>query len=69
MHGVSELGRRISNTSKNLDWDEYVAPVLTDYMARMKAAGYDENYRKQVLLNALAIADRKIWRETSEQTT
>ena len=37
-----------------------MAPVLTDYMARMKAAGYDENYRKHALLNALAIADRKV---------
>ena len=57
---VSELERRISNTSKNLDWDEYVAPVLTDYMTRMKAAGYNENYRKHVLLNALALSDNKV---------
>ena len=57
---VSEIERRISNTSKNLNWDEYVAPVLTDYMARMKAGGYDENYRKHVLLNGLAVADSKV---------
>ena len=37
-----------------------MAPVLTDYMARMKAAGYDENFRKHVLLNALAVNDGKV---------
>ena len=29
---ISECLRRIQNTSQKLDWDEYVAPVLSEYM-------------------------------------
>ena len=50
---VSEVERRISNTSKNLDWDEYVAPVLTDYMARMKSAGYDQKFLQECLRSVI----------------
>ena len=47
-------------TSKDADWDECVVPVLNDYVGRMKAAGYREDQRKHVLLNALAIYDKKV---------
>ena len=57
---ISEIVRRLSNTSRKLDWDEFAAPVVTDYMSRMKQAGYHEDYRKHVLLNALAVYDKKI---------
>ena len=59
---ISELVRRMQNTSRRLSWDSYVAPVLTDYMGRMAAAGYHEDYRKHVLLNAFAIFDNKLKR-------
>ena len=39
----NELMRRLLNISRDLDWDEYFAPVLSDYMARMKKAGYSES--------------------------
>ena len=57
---VYELDRRMSNTSEGADWEEKVAPVLTDYMSRMKKAGFDENYRKNVLKNAFAVHDSKV---------
>ena len=53
-----EVVRRILNTSTRLDWTEYVAPVLTEYMVRMKQAGYGEQYRKNTLLKALDIYDK-----------
>ena len=32
--------RRMLNISRDLDWDTYFEPVLSDYMKRMKKAGY-----------------------------
>ena len=57
---VSELVRRLSNTSVKLDWDTYTAPILSDYMGRMMQAGYSENYRMHVLKNALARYDKRL---------
>ena len=33
---VNELIRRILNTSSRLDWEEHTAPILKEYMVRMK---------------------------------
>ena len=52
---ISELVRRMMNTSRNLSWNEYVVPVLNDYMMRMAKAGYHQDYRKNVLLDAYAM--------------
>ena len=52
---IAEIVRRLTNTSRELDWDQYVAPILSEYMARMKAAGYSQDYRQHVLQNALNI--------------
>ena len=49
--------RRILNTSTRLEWDEYVAPTLSEYMKRMALAGYNENYRKTTLIHAISIFD------------
>ena len=57
---VSEVVRRLLNTSVKLNWDEYTVPVLNDYMARMKKAGYSENYRKHILENSLAVNEKKL---------
>ena len=57
---IAELVRRLCNTSRELNWDTYVAPVLLEYMARMRAAGYSQDYREHVLRNALAIWDAKL---------
>ena len=59
---TQELLRRLMNMSHRLDWRGEVAPVLTEYMARMKVAGYKEKYRREVLTHALGIFDRK-WAE------
>ena len=40
--------------------DTYVVLVLSEYMARMKAAGYNKDYWQHVLQNALAIYDAKL---------
>ncbi|MCP3849452.1 MAG: hypothetical protein GY694_04320, partial [Gammaproteobacteria bacterium] len=56
---TQEILRRILNCSEKLEWEAEVAPVLSDYMARMKNAGYNESYRKGVLASALNIYDKK----------
>ena len=57
---ISELVRRCLNTSKELEWKEYFAPALEDYMKRMMQAGYQEKYRRDVLANAIHIYERKV---------
>ena len=52
---IAEIVRRLMNTSRELDWDQYVVPILSEYMARMKAAGYNQDYRQHVLQNALSV--------------
>ena len=48
------------NTSTELDWDQHVAPVCSDYCGRLYAAGYSEQYRKNVVKHAVNIWDKKI---------
>jgi hypothetical protein len=55
---INEVVRRVLNTSPRLKWSDYAAPEITDYMLRMKVAGYEEAYRKRTLQKALAIHDR-----------
>ena len=55
---VQEVLRRILNCSARLNWSEQVAPFLTEYMARMKDAGYAEGYRRRTLQHAFRIYDR-----------
>ena len=64
---VQEIVRRLLNSSPVLDWREEVAPVLSDYMQRMKDAGYGEGYRKRILQQGLAIFDSKIKEEEKGQ--
>ena len=59
---ISELVRRMSNFSRKLNWDQFVVPVLNEYMVRMAKAGYHQEYRKNVLLNAFAVFDSKVKR-------
>ena len=56
---IQELTRRMYGTSRELDWDENVAPVLSEYCGRMMAGGYSEKYRKNIVKHALAIYDDK----------
>ena len=56
---TQEVLRRIMNCSKQLDWGGEVAPVVTEYMYRMKRAGYKENYRNSILKSALRIYHQK----------
>ena len=65
---TQEVMRRLLNSSVRLDWDTEVAPVITEYMGRMKKAEYDEIYRKRVLDKALSIYD-KMKREDAEGIT
>ena len=62
---VQEILRRILNCSPRLDWEEQIAPVLTNYMSRMMAAGYSEVYRKQILKHALGIYTKMKERDLS----
>ena len=64
---INELVRRMSNTSQRLDWTEHVAPVLTEYMRRMMAAGYKENYRKNILQNAISIFNIKLQKSNEKK--
>ena len=57
---VQQCVRRIQNTSSRLNWQDTVAPILTDYMQRMKTAGYDENYRMSILKHAMRIHDKMV---------
>ena len=50
--------RRLLNSSAKLNWGTDVAPVLSEYMGRMKVAGFGEKYRKSVLLRGLQIYDK-----------
>ena len=53
-----EMVRRMPNTSVRLDWDSHVSPVLTEYMKRMELAGYNQQYRRNILVHALSIYDQ-----------
>ena len=55
---INEVVRRILNTSARLEWQDNAAQTITDYMVRMKIAGYEEDYRKRTLKKALQIYDR-----------
>ena len=52
--------RRLLNSAPNLDWEKEVTPVISEYMQRMKDAGYGEGYGKSILKQALAIYDAKV---------
>ena len=56
---TQEIIRRLLNTSIRLKWEEEAAPIITEYMRRMKQAGYGEKYRLEVLKHALNIYDQK----------
>ena len=57
---TQEVLRRLMNSSPKLNWSTEVAPVITEYMDRMRKAGYKEQYRKEVLQHALRIYDMKL---------
>ena len=63
---TQEVLRRIMNCSKLLDWKEEIAPVVTEYMYRMKRAGYTEKYRSSILKSALRIHGQKMKDEEEE---
>ena len=65
---ISECVRRMVNTSRRLDWTEYFVPVLTNYMERMKKAGYRETYRRNVIMTALDVYDSKQKKDLAGET-
>ena len=40
---TQEILRRLMNSSNRLNWNEATAPVITEYMRRMKVPEYKEN--------------------------
>ena len=64
---TQEVLRRLLNCSPRLDWDTEVAPFVTDYMDRMRKAEYSETYRREVLIHAINIYDKK-WKDHNEGT-
>ena len=57
---VQEVIRRMLNCSSKLSWERDTAPVITEYMLRMKIAGYGEKYRENVVRKALFIYKKKV---------
>ena len=57
---TQEVIRRILNCSRRLDWETETAPVVSDYMLRMRKAGYSEKYRESILTNAVNIFAKKV---------
>ena len=57
---TQEILRRLLSSSRRLDWDNEVAPVISLYMARMMQAGYPEKYRKDTLCRGLRIYDKMV---------
>ena len=55
---IQEILRRMLNTSPKLDWQTCGAPVITDYMGRMREAGYGEGMRRDVLQHSARIYAR-----------
>ena len=53
---INECVRRLLNCKQELPWDRK-AEYLSDYMKRMKIAGYGEKFRLSVLRQALARYD------------
>ena len=62
---TQEILRRMLNCSHILGWEEEAAPAVTEYMKRMKIAGYGERYRENVLKQALSTYDKK-WKDHRE---
>ena len=57
---TQEVLRRMFNCTRRIEWEKETAPCISDYMLRMKEAGYNEAYRKRILFAAIAIYDQKI---------
>ena len=57
---TQEIIRRLLNSCPQLDWKNDIAPVISNYMARMMDAGYPVKYRKDTLDRALRIYDRMV---------
>jgi hypothetical protein len=64
---TQEVLRRFFNSSMRLDWKTEIAPVITEYMARMMHAGYPEKYRRDTLSRALRIYDKMVEDDRSGQ--
>ena len=62
---TQEVLRRMLNCSRRLEWKEEAAPAVSEYMRRMKVAGYGERYRENVLKQALSVYDNK-WKDNEE---
>ena len=57
---IQEILRRIMNCSRRVPWEQETAPCVTDYMMRMREAGYSQSYRRRVLMAAIKIYDQKM---------
>ena len=57
---VQEVIRRLLNCSNKLSWERETAPIITEYMLRMKIAGYGERYRENIVRKALLIHKKKM---------
>ena len=51
---VQEVVRRCRNTRASLPWDEYHAPILTDFCRKMARSGYSQEYRSEVVRAGVA---------------
>ena len=60
--------RRMCGTSRDLDWDQFVAPVLSDYCGRMMAGGYPEKYRKDIDSGVVPLNRRKGYKKLERRS-
>ena len=57
---TQEVIRRLRNTRASLDWDEYKAPILTEFSKKMARSGYPEGYRVEVIKSGVTGFERQL---------
>ena len=57
---TQEVIRRLRNTRASLDWNEYKAPILTEFCKKMARSGYPEEYRYVVIKSGVLGFERQL---------
>ena len=57
---TQEVIRRLRNTRASLDWDEFKAPILTEFCKKMARSGYPEEYRSVVIKSGVLGFERQL---------
>merc|ERR1711973_238211 len=57
---TQEVIRRLRNTRASLDWDEFKAPILTEFCKKMARSGYPKEYRSVVIKSGVLGFERQL---------